>query len=30
MFPLLQIRIDELPVIPEQLKDVALGALSQY
>ena len=24
MFPLLQIRIDELPVIPEQLKDVAL------
>ncbi|NIG77741.1 DUF1963 domain-containing protein [Klebsiella sp. Ap-873] len=27
MFPLLQIRIDELPVIPEQLKDVALLVL---
>lgn len=27
MFPLLQIRIDELPVIPEQLKDIALLVL---
>jgi hypothetical protein len=27
MFPLLQIRIDELPVIPEQLKNVALLVL---
>ncbi|RDT55788.1 DUF1963 domain-containing protein [Escherichia coli] len=27
MFPLLQIRIDELPVIPEQLKEIALLVL---
>lgn len=27
MFPLLQIRIDELPVIPEQLENVALLVL---
>lgn len=27
MFPLLQIRVDELPVIPEQLKGIALLVL---
>lgn len=27
MFPLLQIRVDELPVIPDQLKDIALLVL---